>query len=83
MNKEIKTKKAPKLFNLGGATVFNIAAIVDRIKCAILLDASVHLVENKMPIIPILNMRQEAASYEEYLNVIMDEEDKYKNGFCR
>ncbi|MBB2479373.1 hypothetical protein H5P36_04165 [Bacillus sp. APMAM] len=61
--------------SLGGATVFNLAAIEKRVRCAILLDASLHLLDEKMPNIPILNIRQEAASFEEYLTAIMEEED--------
>ncbi|MEK5175242.1 dienelactone hydrolase family protein [Heyndrickxia sp. FSL W8-0496] len=62
--------------SLGGATVFNIAAIEERIRCAILYDASLHLIDHKMPNIPILNIRQEATSYEEYLDAILDEDDE-------
>ncbi|MGE8207187.1 alpha/beta hydrolase family protein [Heyndrickxia sp. NPDC080065] len=61
--------------SLGGATVFNLAAIDKRIRCAILFDASLHLIDDKIPNIPILNIRQEAASFKEYLHAIMDEED--------
>jgi len=61
--------------SLGGATVFNLAAIDKRISCGILFDASLHLIDDKMPKIPILNIRQEASSFQEYLNAIMGEDD--------
>ncbi|PKR85326.1 hypothetical protein CWO92_09025 [Heyndrickxia camelliae] len=61
--------------SLGGATVFHLAATDKRVNCAILLDASLHVVDNKMPQVPTLNIRQEASSYIEYLNAIKDEED--------
>jgi len=60
--------------SLGGATVYNLAAIDERLSCGILFDASLNLIDNKIPKIPILNIRQEAASFNEYLNAIMDED---------
>lgn len=51
---------------LGGAAVFRVARKDARIKAAILLDASLHLLgENSIPIeIPFLMMRQNASNYE-------------------
>ncbi|HWO76417.1 MAG TPA: hypothetical protein VNM69_11055 [Bacillus sp. (in: firmicutes)] len=62
--------------SFGGATVFNVAALDKRIRCAILFGASLHLIDDKMPSIPILNIRQEAASYNEFLQAIMDVKDE-------
>ncbi|WP_158538430.1 alpha/beta hydrolase family protein [Falsibacillus pallidus] len=65
--------------SLGGAAVFNVAAIDNRVKGAVLLDASMHLIGDVMPNVPILNLRQEAASYEEYLTVIGDDQEKARS----
>lgn len=61
--------------SLGGASVFKVAAIDDRVRCIILFDASLHLIGDKIPNIPLLNMRQEAASFPEYLETIRGEAD--------
>ncbi|MCH1625387.1 alpha/beta hydrolase family protein [Ferdinandcohnia quinoae] len=61
--------------SLGGATVFNLATIDERLSCAVLYDASLFLVDNKIPNIPVLNLRQEASSYEEYLEAISGGDD--------
>ncbi|WP_433748041.1 alpha/beta hydrolase family protein [Falsibacillus pallidus] len=58
--------------SLGGAAAFNAAAIDNRVKGAVLLDASLYLIGDATPNVPVLNLRQEAASYEEYLAVIGD-----------
>ena len=60
---------------LGGVSVFKVAAIDDRVRCIILFDASLHLIGDKIPNIPLLNMRQEAASFPEYLETIRGEAD--------
>jgi len=45
--------------SLGGTTVFDVAAKDKRIQCVILFDASLHLVGDQAPKIPVLSMRQE------------------------
>lgn len=51
--------------SLGGAAVFDAAIQDDRLQCVILLDASLHLLNNSILDAPLLNIRQEAASLPE------------------
>ena len=61
--------------SLGGATMYNLATIDSRIKCVVLLDASLHLINDNIPSVPVLNLRQEATTYKEYLEAIGSEQD--------
>ena len=61
--------------SLGGASVFKVGAVDDRVRCIILFDASLHLIGDEIPDVPLLNMRQEAASFPEYLETIRSEAD--------
>lgn len=64
--------------SLGGAATFNVTATDERVRCLVLLDASLHLIGKGVPCIPVLNIRQEASSYEQYLDATRDEEDESK-----
>ncbi|MBD8067848.1 alpha/beta hydrolase family protein [Bacillus sp. PS06] len=62
--------------SLGGVSVLNLASIDNRIRCVILFDASLYLTGEKIPEIPVLNIRQEASSYDEFITMLMEEESK-------
>lgn len=53
--------------SLGGAAVFKVAASDNRVKCAVLLDASLHLIDHIPFELPLLNVRQQAATLSELL----------------
>jgi len=54
--------------SLGGATAFNLASEDKRIRCVVLYDASLHLLDEVTIDVPLLNVREEAASFSEYLD---------------
>ncbi|QSO53616.1 alpha/beta fold hydrolase [Alicyclobacillus curvatus] len=62
--------------SLGGAAAFNVAATDERVQCVVLLDASLHLIHHKVRNFSVLNIRQEAASYSDYFDVMRAEEDE-------
>ncbi|MFD1676562.1 alpha/beta hydrolase family protein [Alicyclobacillus fodiniaquatilis] len=53
--------------SLGGAAAFNAGTQDERVRCVVLLDASLHLLDYSDLDVPLLNMRQQAASLPELL----------------
>lgn len=63
--------------SLGGATVYHVAAADTPVRCVVLLDGSLHLLDSQKVAVPLLSMRQDAASYDEFLTLMHRDSESF------